>query len=531
MCGLLAFFSARGDAAAHRDDIAGALECLHHRGPDETGVEVVGDASGRYADGVRAQAAVDHRRGAQPRAAALRGDGRYLLTFNGEIYNYIELRDELIRDVRRPVRHQRRRRGDRRRVPLLGRAGARPAARHVRLRHLGPAGAAGVRRPGPRSASSRCTTCRPPTGSTSPARRRRCCRSRQSAYAGRRRDRHGQPVALPDPAVRARAGHPAPGDQPDRLGGVPDLDAGRPDRRAPVATGRCSGPTPVRRPAAALPRDPGDAAGERTDAHALRRAGRRVPVQRHRLHRGGRAGPRVQPEHPDLHRRLRRARLLRDRRGPGLGPAPRRDHHPDQDRAAGHDGGAAEDRLAPGRPGGRPGAGAALLRGEEGRRARHRGALRRGRGRVLRRVHHLPRAAVARRRSTACPAPMQTRAAGGLQGHPAGGQGQELPGARHHPDRGSATTATPGSSPRRRSSTCCAATTRRCATPTSPPRSTPRPPSSTTSPRCSTSTSTPGCAATSWSRPTGCRWRTRWRCGCRSWTGRSSTSRPASRST
>ena len=52
MCGLLAFFSAHGDAAAHRDNIAGALECLHHRGPDETGVEVIGDASGRYADGV-----------------------------------------------------------------------------------------------------------------------------------------------------------------------------------------------------------------------------------------------------------------------------------------------------------------------------------------------------------------------------------------------------------------------------------------------------------------------------------------------
>ncbi|MEE3917775.1 hypothetical protein V2I01_00685 [Micromonospora sp. BRA006-A] len=28
MGGLLAFFSARGDAAAHRDNIAGALECL-----------------------------------------------------------------------------------------------------------------------------------------------------------------------------------------------------------------------------------------------------------------------------------------------------------------------------------------------------------------------------------------------------------------------------------------------------------------------------------------------------------------------
>ena len=35
---------------------------------------------------------------------------------------------------------------------------------------------------------------------------------------------------------------------------------------------------------------------------------------------------------------------------------------------------------------------------------------------------------------------------------------------------------------------------------------------------------TPGCAATSWSRPTGCPWRTRWSCGCRSWTGRSSRS-------
>ena len=56
-----------------------------------------------------------------------------------------------------------------------------------------------------------------------------------------------------------------------------------------------------------------------------------------------------------------------------------------------------QDRLAPRRPGRRPGAGAAVLRGQEGGRARHRGALRRGRGRVLRRLHDLPRAAVAGR--------------------------------------------------------------------------------------------------------------------------------------
>ena len=45
---------------------------------------------------LRPQAAVDHRRGVQPRAAARTPNGRYLLTFNGEIYNYIELREELI---------------------------------------------------------------------------------------------------------------------------------------------------------------------------------------------------------------------------------------------------------------------------------------------------------------------------------------------------------------------------------------------------------------------------------------------------
>src|SRR5262245_48864724 len=41
MCGLLTFVSDTGSAAAHRDAIAAALESMHHRGPDETGVEVV----------------------------------------------------------------------------------------------------------------------------------------------------------------------------------------------------------------------------------------------------------------------------------------------------------------------------------------------------------------------------------------------------------------------------------------------------------------------------------------------------------
>jgi asparagine synthase (glutamine-hydrolysing) len=97
MCGLLAFFSARGDAGAYRDAVAQALECLHHRGPDETGVEVIGDPATGYADAVFAHkrlAIIDVAFSHEPLPYA---DGRYLLTFNGEIYNYIELREELTR--------------------------------------------------------------------------------------------------------------------------------------------------------------------------------------------------------------------------------------------------------------------------------------------------------------------------------------------------------------------------------------------------------------------------------------------------
>jgi asparagine synthase (glutamine-hydrolysing) len=92
MCGLLAFFSSRGDAGAHRDPLGTALECLHHRGPDDTGVEVVGE------DGVFAHkrlSIIDVALSHEPLPYA---DGRYLITFNGEIYNYLELREELTRE-------------------------------------------------------------------------------------------------------------------------------------------------------------------------------------------------------------------------------------------------------------------------------------------------------------------------------------------------------------------------------------------------------------------------------------------------
>jgi asparagine synthase (glutamine-hydrolysing) len=92
MCGLLTFISSRGDAGVYRQAIAEALESLHHRGPDETGVELVGT------DVIFAHkrlSIIDVAGSHEPLPYA---EGRYLLTYNGEIYNYIELRDELIRD-------------------------------------------------------------------------------------------------------------------------------------------------------------------------------------------------------------------------------------------------------------------------------------------------------------------------------------------------------------------------------------------------------------------------------------------------
>jgi asparagine synthase (glutamine-hydrolysing) len=98
MCGLLAHFSATGTAEFRRDAIAGALECMHHRGPDDTGVEVIKSPDGTGTDAVFAHkrlSIIDVEFSHEPLPYA---GGRYLLTFNGEIYNYLELREELARE-------------------------------------------------------------------------------------------------------------------------------------------------------------------------------------------------------------------------------------------------------------------------------------------------------------------------------------------------------------------------------------------------------------------------------------------------
>ena len=110
------------------------MRCARHRGPDEPGTWHDGD----LVFGFNRLSIIDIEHSHQPlRWGPPESPDRYALVFNGEIYNYLELRDELAEPARRGVRHRGRRRGHRRRLPPLGRGGGAPAARHVRVRDLG----------------------------------------------------------------------------------------------------------------------------------------------------------------------------------------------------------------------------------------------------------------------------------------------------------------------------------------------------------------------------------------------------------
>lgn len=90
MCGLLALITADGDAARHADAVRGALRCMRHRGPDESGTWHDRDV----VLGFNRLSIIDVAGSHQP----LRHRGRYSIVFNGEIYNYVELREELRRE-------------------------------------------------------------------------------------------------------------------------------------------------------------------------------------------------------------------------------------------------------------------------------------------------------------------------------------------------------------------------------------------------------------------------------------------------
>ncbi|MGI8680118.1 MAG: asparagine synthase (glutamine-hydrolyzing) [Jatrophihabitans sp.] len=91
MCGLIGFLSADGSAAQLAAEVEASLPDMRHRGPDEGGVWHDDDV----AIGFRRLSIIDIDHSHQPLPWLA---GRYQLIFNGEIYNYLELRERLTRE-------------------------------------------------------------------------------------------------------------------------------------------------------------------------------------------------------------------------------------------------------------------------------------------------------------------------------------------------------------------------------------------------------------------------------------------------
>jgi asparagine synthase (glutamine-hydrolysing) len=88
MCGFVGAFAADGQLPS-KERIADALDLLKKRGPDDSGIW----EDGHVRLGHRRLAIVDLRAtGHQPMVC---GNGRYVIVFNGEIYNHLQLRTQL----------------------------------------------------------------------------------------------------------------------------------------------------------------------------------------------------------------------------------------------------------------------------------------------------------------------------------------------------------------------------------------------------------------------------------------------------
>ena len=89
MCGIAGKLNYKSQTSPEREIVAGMCELLHHRGPDGAGTFI----DGPIGLGHRRLAVLDlSPAGHQPMVTA---DGRYAITYNGELYNFKQLRQEL----------------------------------------------------------------------------------------------------------------------------------------------------------------------------------------------------------------------------------------------------------------------------------------------------------------------------------------------------------------------------------------------------------------------------------------------------
>ena len=88
MCGIVGHYARDGGAMAS-STLFQLVQCVAHRGPDDSTFW----QDGPFAFGHRRLSIIDLTSGRQPMSSA---DGAIVITFNGEIYNYLELRAELV---------------------------------------------------------------------------------------------------------------------------------------------------------------------------------------------------------------------------------------------------------------------------------------------------------------------------------------------------------------------------------------------------------------------------------------------------
>jgi asparagine synthase (glutamine-hydrolysing) len=91
MCGLAGVVSGFGVKQEISDGLRNMLAVIRHRGPDGEGVWL--DERRPVGLGHVRLAIIDPEHGKQPMVTE---DGRYIVVFNGAIYNYLELRRELV---------------------------------------------------------------------------------------------------------------------------------------------------------------------------------------------------------------------------------------------------------------------------------------------------------------------------------------------------------------------------------------------------------------------------------------------------
>ena len=90
MCGIVSIHSSGMPLQNYEGVLEDMMKTLHHRGPDGEGRVHI---QSQVLMGHRRLSVIDLENGKQPMISK---DGRYSLIFNGEIYNYLELREELI---------------------------------------------------------------------------------------------------------------------------------------------------------------------------------------------------------------------------------------------------------------------------------------------------------------------------------------------------------------------------------------------------------------------------------------------------